>query len=238
MAQKSHMNVNDVYPILDMINRKVNQGKGTRHHFTSPLFNNDNDNGVTTLNSSQWQVESFEVIRETENSIANHVINEIRIIYRNGAIDKISLVRGLNPSVSDEIQDYEYINNIMITEVSIRTEWFGKSQEVVAKIIRENDYGNFKKVKLTYFDSEWGSSEEEIEEDSMPSKYENPSDFYNGKYSNYEEVIVEDYVDYAEIGYASNEEIEISPDGWSDGYNPSSPVDVNVELGPKITDEI
>ena len=72
----------------------------------------------------------------------------------------------------------------------------------------------------------------------MPSKYENPSDFYNGKYSNYEEVIVEDYVDYAEIGYASNEEIEISPDGWSDGYNPSSPVDVNVELGPKITDEI
>lgn len=148
MAQKSHMNVNDVYPILDMINRKVNQGKGTRHHFTSPLFNNDNDNGVTTLNSSQWQVESFEVIRETENSIANHVINEIRIIYRNGAIDKISLVRGLNPPVSDEIQDYEYINNIMITEVSIRTEWFGKSQEVVAKIIRENDYGNFKRLNL------------------------------------------------------------------------------------------
>lgn len=234
MAERNFMNVNDVYPILDMINRKVNQKKGTSYQFESPLLNDGTGSGGS-LDSSQWQVESFEVTRDTANTIDPNVIKDVTIVYRNGAIDTISLKRGLNPPVPSTVSDAEYINNLMIVEVGIHTELFGRTQGVTATIFKENGYGNFQKVELAYDDSDW--DEIEVLEDDIES-YDNPNDFYDGGSSDegYDSE-VDDAEDYAETEYLPEDEVEVSEDGWADGYNPSQPIDIPLEEAIEVAED-
>lgn len=223
MAERNFMNTNEVYPILDMINRKINQGKGVTHNYESPLF----DDGTGSFDTSQWQVESFEVTRDVANATDPEVIKTVTIIYRNGAIDTITLIRGLNPPVDTSIADHIYINNLMIVEVHISTTFGDRVQGVIAKIFKENGYGNFQKVELIYDDSEWHEHEDERE----PIEYENPNDFYDGggSDSGYD-TDVDTAEDYADSEYLPGDELEMPESGWADGYNPSRPVDVDVDV--------
>lgn len=227
MAERNYMNVNDVYPILDLINRKVSQGKGVTHHFESPLLGG----GVGTgdpFDTSQWQVESFEVVRDTANAIDPNIIKQVIIIYRNGAIDTISLTRGLNPPVANNVPDAEYINNLMIVEVQIETQWFNRYQGVTAKIFKENGYGNFQRVELIYDDSEWHEHEHGDGEGSNEEYYENPNDFYDGESDSGYDEDLDEAEDFADSEYTEEDELEMPEDGWADGYDPSNPVDVDV----------
>lgn len=227
MAERNYMNVNEVYPILDLINRKVNQGKGVSHHFESPLLGGDSRE---SFDSSQWQVESFEVVRDTTNAIDPNIIKQVIIIYRNGAIDTISLTRGLNPPVANNVPDSEYINNLMIVEVKIETQWFDRFQNVTATIFKENGYGNFQRVELTYDDSEWHDHEhDETDGESNEGEYyENPNDFYDGESDEGYDEDLDEAEDFADSEYTEEDELEMPDDGWADGYNPSNPVDVDV----------
>lgn len=228
MAQRNYMNTNDVYPILDMINRKVNQGKGVSHQSVSPIFNDD-----PVFDTSQWQVESFEVIRDTTNAIDPEVIKQVIIVYRNGAIDTITLTRGLVPNVPSTVKDYEYINNLMIVELEIETVFGDRVQIVNGKIFKENGYGNFQKVELTYNDTHWHEEEEDSPDEDM--EYENPNDFYDGggSDSGYD-TDVDTAEDYADTPYAPSDEVEMPESGWADGYNPSSPVDVDIDVPTEV----
>lgn len=223
MTQRNFMNVNEVYPILDMINRKVGQIKrGSSHNFESPLLNDGN-----TLDSSQWQVESFEVMRDHENDIDPNVIKQVMIIYRNGAIDTITLTRGLTPPVGADIPDHEYINHLMIVEVMIATQYMGKYQEVIAKIFKEHGYGNFQRIELTYDDADWFVDEQPP---AIDDDYENPNDFYDGGgYSSGYDSEVDEAEDYADSHYTASDEVTPPESGWADGYNPSDPTDYVIE---------
>lgn len=101
-----------------------------------------------------WQVESFEVFRDVENPIDPNVINRVVIVYRNGAVDNIVLRRGLEPPVDDSVPDSEYINNLMIVEVEIETIFNDVVSTVIARIYREEGYGNFQRVELEYIEAE------------------------------------------------------------------------------------
>ncbi|MGG3797727.1 hypothetical protein [Metabacillus fastidiosus] len=240
MAQRNYMNVNEVFPILDMINRKLNQNKGTSFHFDSPLTN-DGTGSNERFDTSQWEVESFEMIRDTANQIDPDIIKEVTIVYRNGAIDTITLTRGLNPpvpeTVPETVPEHKYINNLMIVEVEIRTEWFGKIQEVKAVITREDGYKKFQRVDLIYDDSDWIEMEGEGDD---TEGYDNPNDFYDGGGSDegydHDSDTAEDYADYP---YTPQDEVEQSDDGWADGYDPSTPVDFDLydPIDEQIEDE-
>lgn len=222
MAERNYLNVNEVYPILDLINRKINQGKGVNHYY-SPLLNDER-----LFDTSQWQVETFEVIRDTENAIDPLIIKEIVIIYRNGAVDSIILTRGLTPPVDSTVPDYEYINNLMIVGVTIHTVWMDREQTVTAKVIKDNGYGNFRKIELIYDDEGWLPDVEDIDKE-VAEDYDNPHDFYDGvSDSGYDEE-VDTAEDYAGYGYTESDSPRMPSSGWADGFNPSDPIDVDVE---------
>jgi hypothetical protein len=216
---RNFMNVNEVYPILDMINRKVNQAKAQHYHFDSPLLGGGQSDGIDT---SAWQVESFEVTRDTENTIDPSVIKQITIIYRNGAIDTITLVRGLVPPVPDTVQDHEYINNLMIVQVIIETTWNEKYQKVTATIYKENGYGLFQRVELTY-EGDVYEEEEESGED-----YENPNDFYDGATEEGYDEEADDAEDYAGTDYSEGDQVTAPEDGIADGYYEPELPDIDV----------
>ncbi|MCP8973173.1 hypothetical protein NMK43_08705 [Bacillus licheniformis] len=235
MADRNYMNVNDVFPILDLINRKLKERKGTTYNFESPLLNDNAGSSPSPLDSSQWQVESFEVIRDSSNTVDPNIIKEVIIVYRNGAIDTITLSRGLKPPVDDSVVDHEYINNLMIVEVSIETQLFGRSQEVVAKIIKENGHGNFQKVELTYYDSHLHAHEDGDEDIET---YSNPNDFYDGGGSEEGyDTEVDEAEDFAETEYLPEDDIEPPEDGWADGFNPSTPEDVPLQTDVEVTED-
>lgn len=221
MVERNYMNYNEVFPILDMINRKVDQmnNKGQNYHFESPFLSD-------RLDTSNWQVESFEVTRDSGNTIDPDVIKQVTIVYRNGAVDTIDLQRGLNPPVGEEVQDHEYINNLMIVEVSISTKYLEYQQEVIARIYRENGYGLFKKVELLYTDDgvNWNEIPEgdEVEDADL-------EDFYGGgSVTEGYDTDVDEAEDYAGEEYLPEDEVEPPEDGWADGHDPSDPVDVDV----------
>lgn len=239
MAQHNYMNVNEVFPILDLIYRKINQGKGVSYNFESPLLSDSSEYGGS-LDSSQWQVESFEVIRDTGNPVDPNAIKQIIIVYRNGAIDTITLTRGLNPPVDDTVPDAEYINNLMIVQVSIQTELFGRTQEIIANIVKENGYGKFQKVELTYDDSDWEEVESDIDTPDVvgtedTETYDNPNDFYDGGGADNDyDTEVDEAEDYSDYGYTEDDEIEPPDDGWADGFDPSDPMDIPLEVSVDI----
>lgn len=148
MDRKNFMNANDVYPIIDMISRKMKQGSGVNTHYGG----DGHGGGQVHFDTSNWEVESFEVTRDVSNPIDPNVIIEVLIVYRNGAVQNLELVRGLQPPVPDTVDDSEYINNLMIVGVNISTLFDGETSLIAAKIFRENGYGNFVKVELDYGD--------------------------------------------------------------------------------------
>lgn len=235
--QRNFMNVNEVFPILDLINRKLNQGKGTPYHLESPLFSDGTGSGGS-FDTSQWQVESFEVVRDTENPIDPNVIKQVIIVYRNGAIDTITLTRGLNPPVDNTVPDAEYINNLMIVGVTITTELHGRTQEVVAQIFRENGYGKFQKVELTYSGTDlYDEGEPAQGEEDNTEYYENPNDFYDGESDQGYDTEADTAEDYAGTEYLPEDEIEPPEDGWADGYNPSNPVDIDIQVEVEMEED-
>lgn len=168
--QNSYVNVNEVYPILDIINRRLKQ-IGSRPNylfFESPLLND------SVPSKGDWQVVSFEVIRDTENPIDPNVIKEVVILYNNGAVDTISFTRGLNPPVDESVPEHEYINHLMIVEVTITTLYEGRSQSVTATITRENGYGLLQRVDLSF------GGDIVFDDSAEGGTYENPNDFYTG----------------------------------------------------------
>ena len=143
------MNYNEVFPILDMINRQRQQGEHKGHnHF----FDVDDEDANNLIDPMGWQVDVFEVTRDTDNLIDPNVIESVEIIYRNGVTENLTLVRGLDPPVDNAVQDSEYINNLMIVEVIIDTFYDEMKSTVKAKIERENGHGMFKSVDLIYED--------------------------------------------------------------------------------------
>lgn len=175
-VMQSYMNINEVYSILDIINRKIKQMQDTASYiyFESPLLNDSQ-----SLNSDGWQVESVEVVRDTTNPIHPNILKQVIVAYRNGAVDTISLIRGLNPPVDSSVPDAEYINNLMITAIVIETTYETKYQKLIATITRENGYGAFKRV-----DFEFEGEELQLDYDGGVAEggsYENPNDFYSGE---------------------------------------------------------
>lgn len=252
MAERNHMNVNDVYPILDIINRKLQTlNKGTSYQFDSPLLSDgskdtnsgsDLEPGVgiidNRINTSGWDVESFEVTRDSGNPIDPEVISSITIVYTNGAIDNISLGRGLNPPVSKTVDDYEYINNLMIVGVTIDTQFFNRHQEVIIQIERENGYGSFKKVALSY--SGDGLPDSSVIDYTDVDEFDvaDSNDFYNGGGSDEGyDTEVDEAEDYAESEYLPEDEIEPPESGWADGYNSSDTVDRTVNSVIQIDED-
>lgn len=237
MTQRNFMNTNDVFPILDLINRKIQKGKGTVHHI-SPILADEGDlTGGGMGDMSQWEVQSFEVVRDTVNPIDPTVIKEAIIIYRNGAIDKISLGRGLNPPVPSTVPNYEYINNLMLVEVTIETTWFEQHQTVTATIFKEDGYGVLQKVELSYdgvlHDTE--EPEDETIENELDQLYSDefadPNDFYDGASDSSYDDEADTAEDYADIGYEDDSEPELPEDGFHDP-DPTGPHDVPIDSEP------
>lgn len=151
--QKNFINTNEVYPILDLINRKRQQ-EAYRGQFNPGAGGSSST--IILDDKSAWEVEFFSVERDVENPIDPNVIRKINLVYRNGAVDDIYLRRGLNPPVDDSVPDSEYINNLMLTEVYIERTYDGHIIErITAKINRENGYGSFVSVEIDYHDSEF-----------------------------------------------------------------------------------
>lgn len=225
--ERNYMNHNEIYPILDMIKRRVNQmqNKGINHFFESPMLGDGGDGGFDT---TQWQVESFEVERDTTNAIDPAIIKSITIIYVNGAVDRITLLRGFSPPVSKKVKDHIYINNLMIVEVTVTTEYGGMEQVMVATIFRDDGYGLFRKVEITYNGEllEWDDEDRDDEE----IKEEDPNDFYNGGgYEQGRDPDIDNAEDFADSEYLPSDEPQVPEGGWADGYNPSNPTDIDVE---------
>lgn len=221
--ERNYMNVNEVYPILDMINRKVKQGKGTTYNMESPLVSD------VVTDPSQWQVESFEVFRDIENPIDKEVIKEIVIVYRNGAIDTVTLTRGLVPPVDGTVQDSEYINNLMITGITVTTEYSEEVQTVQVILTKEDLYGKFKRADLIYGDNE------ENESYSDSDEYENPNDFYDNTPENDEDT--EDEIDYADEIYEEGDEQFPSDSGWEEDSEPEEPIDMDALVPEESTEQ-
>ncbi|MDR4436162.1 hypothetical protein [Bacillus tequilensis] len=239
MTQSNYMNVNDVYPILDLINRKLNQGKGVSHQFESPLLKGEVDGSISdsaALNPYQWQVESFQVERDTSNIIDPRVIKKVFIVYRNGAIDTISLVRGLDPPVPETVPDHEYINNLMIVQVDIATQFLERTQGITANIVREGGYGDFKKVDLTYYeDNQW--IDLDVEQDYTET-FDDPNEFYDGGGSDQGyDTEVDEAEDYADTEYLPEDDIEPPENGWADGFDPSEPEDIPLDVEVEVTED-
>lgn len=144
-TMKNFMNTNEVFPILDMINRERQKSKGI--HLSGIGGYAD---GVNEYVIDQWQVEAFEIVRDVGNHIDPMTIKQVVIVYVNGAIDVLTLKRGLIPPVSEDLPDSEYINYLMITEVEIETTYQNATSLAVAKIYRENGYGLLQRVELVY----------------------------------------------------------------------------------------
>lgn len=144
---QNYINTNEVYPIIDMINRHRQRelSKGEYYTLENPIGEFEPDFDI-----ANWQVESFEVERDTANTIDPNIVKYVTIAYTNGAVDRIELIRGLNPPVPITVQDHEYINNLMIVEVIIETQFQDFYMTTHADIKRENGYGLFERVDLTY----------------------------------------------------------------------------------------
>lgn len=144
---QNYMNSNEVYPIIDMINRHRQRelAKGTNFTIENPIGDE-----MPQLDIANWKVESFEVERDLTNAFDPSVIKYVTIAYTNGAVDRIELIRGLNPPVPTTIQDHVYINNLMIVEVIIETQFQDIFLTTHAVIQRENGYGLFERVDLTH----------------------------------------------------------------------------------------
>lgn len=251
MAERNYMNYNEVFPILDLIGRATSKGKGVTYDNSE----GDGETQQSLWDTSNWEVETFEVIRDTENTIDPNTIKQIFITYVNGATDTITLIRGLTPPVDKSVQDYEYINNLMIVAVSILTEFEESSQEALAVITKENGYGNFQRVDITYSGDLSAVEEEEDHDHDTDDEefngietegYKNPNDFYTGNETiddededdgnNYEE-------DFADTEYDDEDELEMPESGWADEEDPSDPTDydvgvsIEIEEGTKEYDE-
>ncbi|MDQ0166614.1 hypothetical protein J2S11_002518 [Bacillus horti] len=141
------MNTNEVFPILDMINRERNKKNGI--HLSGIGGYADQNNDYIT---DAWQIESLEIIRDAENEVDPHVISQVAIAYRNGASEMITLKRGLTPPIDSNLPDSDYINHILIREVVIETSYQLGTSVIQAKILRENDFGSIQRVELEYDD--------------------------------------------------------------------------------------
>jgi hypothetical protein len=140
---KNYLNANDIYPILDLIRSEIKKNNYDRDRVNwgkqeAPVPDKDN-------------VVSIEPVRGGS-SYDPDMITAILITYASGATENVTLHRGYSPPVHRDVPNYDYINNVLITGITIQyvSGSGGAGSTVTIDLVRENGYGQVTKVNLTY----------------------------------------------------------------------------------------
>lgn len=139
------VNVNDVYPILELIQREIR-----KYHFDSTrpsLYS------TSPYPMDSDDVVSVELVRGSDYD--PNLITSVVITYYSGTEEIINLHRGVDPPVPPTVENHEYINNVLITGATITRippPDFGEQIVIYAELIRKDGYGPVEKINFSYID--------------------------------------------------------------------------------------
>lgn len=194
--QRNYMNYNEVFPILDLIGRVQNRKRGTAN-FNSGGGDVDGGDGVGAIYlPPNLRVTKMDVIRDDTNPVMSGVIVRLDIEYENGATAVLEIHRGLSPQVDSSVPDYDFINYVMITGITMTTK-LGGQQEIMELVInKENGYGTLLGIEVSwngelYETIDLGDGEPPVE-DLDGEKVDFPEDDGTGEYDD----PVSDFGDY------------------------------------------
>ena len=212
------MNYNEVYPILDLIGRVQNRKKGNVNFYDTGK--GVGEGAVSFGLPIELRVVKLDVIRDYNNTVMPGVIVKLNIEYENGATAVLDIHRGLVPNVSPSVDDYDFINHVMITGLTMVTTYQGTEEKMELTILKENGYGTLLGIEVSWNgkleevitigdeeeepapfepdETDVEFEEEELDEPDYDESYDNPNDFFDNG-SNVEKDVV--------VGYDIEEDI-------------------------------
>lgn len=207
--QRNFMNYNEVFPILDLIGRVQNRKRGNvNFHDTG---GNESDGSVSFSLPVDLRVVKLDVVRDDNNIAMPGVIIRLLIEYENGAKAELDIHRGLEPNVSPSVDDADFINNVMITGLTMVTQYMGSTETMELVILKENGYGTLLGIEVKWdgrleevitvgedepnvYDFEETEDEEfepeELDEPDYDDTYDNPDDFFNNGANQERDIVI------------------------------------------------
>lgn len=193
-GEQNFLNTNDVFAVLDIINRsnQISKNKGAVVHEEAST---ETVVGTPIFDTAPWRTEGMEILRESGK------LTGVVVAYTNGAIRTITVNR-------EELED-GWLG--LINTIETVTEFSGQVESMTAEIFRD-DKSKVIKVTFEYL----GEAVHEIEE-LFVGEDENANDFYDGGGSDEGyDIEADDAEDYADYEYLDEDEITPNESGYED----------------------
>lgn len=146
---KNALNKNELFPIIDAVNRlvKKHENEAGREVLSRETMHHRSGHG-SQIGDRATKVTPIRGGSPYDPSL----ITTMLIHYESGAVMTVELIRGASPPVPVHFPDSEYINHVMISGLSIVTQPAIGGISFAAKVgvIRENGYGAFQELQITY----------------------------------------------------------------------------------------